>query len=88
MCWDPGQFLTFNTGGGERARESGRGQPLEVGTQLRGLGMAESGSGYLGPADGCLHLHVEGPERELATQMGRYTAMRANKSRALTLMAQ
>ena len=50
--------------------------------------MAESGSGYLGLADGCLHLHVEGPERELATQMGRYTAMRANKSRALTLMAQ
>ena len=48
--------------------------------------MAESGSGYLGLADGCLHLHVEGPERELATQMGRYTSMRANKSSALTQM--
>lgn len=83
---DPGQFPPFNTGGGERARESGRGQPLEVGTQLRGLGMAESGSGYLGLGDGCLHLHMEGPEGALATQMAKYIAMRANKSRALTLM--
>lgn len=50
-----------------------------MGTQLRGLGMAESGSGYLGLADGCLHLHIEGPEGELATQMGKYITMRANK---------
>ena len=59
-----------------------------MGTQLQGLGMAESGAGYLGLADGCLHLQMEGPEGALATQMGKYIAMRANKSRALTLMGQ
>ena len=59
-----------------------------MGTQLQGLGMAESGAGYLGLADGCLHLHMEGPEGALATQMGKYIAMRANKSRVLTLMGQ